>query len=425
MNKNLFIVFIPSLLMFISCHSQKKAGQTITVSNPSVLDLNNKCVVIQRRSLKNPAANTFPVLISQTGETLPSQLEDTNGDGQWDQLFFLVDLPAKAKRRFNLQWSDHFTTHTKRTSVRFGVRQNREATVQPAISDTFYPDQLPAVIGYQHYQTDGPTWENDKVGFRLYLDGRNSIDVFGKKTSELTPEDVGIGKDGLTENNYSEMKEWGTDILAVGNSVGIGGVSLLINDSLARLGVTEQDPVGNVDSTIFKIVSEGPVRSIMKFSFLGWKPLDRNYKAEMITSIWPGEHAFKNSVRLNNLRGDETLVVGLVNSKTNHKLTEIIGDNWVVLFTHDKQSVNQDWWLGLALILPRADYLGFMEAPKTGKLSTTYLAKLKIKNNQPVDYYAVAGWELSDTGFQNANYFQNYVVNLAKQLTTEIQVSVN
>jgi hypothetical protein len=99
-------------------------------------------------------------------------------------------------------------------------------------------------------------------------------------------------------------------------------------------------------------------------------------------------------------------------------------DKYVVLFTHDKQSYEKEWWLGMALIVPRDMCLGFLEAPKTGQLSNTFLAKLKIENNKPVSYYAVACWELSDKGFIEKEYFEDYLQNLAEQLAAEVDVSI-
>ena len=409
-----------------SCESNKNAlGQTIILTNSSSVDLKDKAITITRKELKVPAGDLYPLLINQSGDTIPSQLDYLDTDDNWDELFFVYNLSPKQADTIHMKWLEAIVQYPNRTSVRFGVRKTVNSTVKPAYTDTFYADQLPGVIGYQHYQTDGPTWENDKVAFRQYLDGRNSIDVFGKKVSYMTPEDVGIGKDGVTENNYSDMKDWGTDILAVANSAGIGGFSLMIKDSLPRLGITEQDKLNNVDSTIFKIITEGPVRSIMKFRYINWQPLDRNYLVEQTTSIWPGMYAYNNSVSFKNLKGDETMVVSLVNSNTSQPLTEMnVNDQWVVLFTHDKQSVNKEWWLGLALILPRKNYLGYMEGPKMGKLSTTYLGKLKVESDKPVNYFAVACWELSDKGFSDPVYFKKYLSDLVSQLSAEVKVKV-
>jgi hypothetical protein len=160
--------------------------------------------------------------------------------------------------------------------------------------------------------------------------------------------------------------------------------------------------------------------------YRGWKPLNRNYSLKQNTNITPGNYAFKNELLFNNLQGDETLLVGLVNSRTSQKLSEVyIDDNWVVLLTHDKQSVNKEWWLGLAVILPRKNYLGFIEAPKTGIVSSSFFGKLKVENNKPVTYFAVAGWELSDPRFKDPANFKKYVTDLAKQLSAPVTIKIN
>lgn len=422
-----YLIFLGGIIAgLVSCKTAVSPSQIITVTNSSQIELKDKAVVIKRETFNNnPQNELFPLIISSAGDTIASQLDDTDRDGSWDQLFFVTDFKACEEKKLTLNWNNSAQISVARSHIRFGVRQTRESRVEKAMSDTFYADQLPGVIGYQHYQTDGPTWENDKVGFRIYLDGRNSIDVFGKTVSYITSDSIGIGRDGYTENNYSEMKSWGTDILGVGNSVGIGGIALQINDSLARLGVTEKDSLNNVDTTIFNIFSNGPVRSLMEYSYKNWKPLDRSYRVKMTSSIWPGMYAFQNTVNMQHLKGDETLIVGLVNSNTTKQVEEIsINDRWVALLTHDQQSINKTWWLGLAIIIPKEHYLGYITAPKQGRVSNSYFAKLKISNDQPITYYAVAGWELSDTRFKDSTGFTNYVRDLALQLDAEIKISV-
>lgn len=427
--KNIIIILLAFIcLYFVSCKNGTNGGKLeITLANTSNVDLSNKAIAIKRKDILHiPAGKYYSLLINEKGDTIPAQMDDLDGDKEWDELFFVINLPAGKSTTLHLSWIDTAIKFEKRTSIRFGFRPTRDSRVAPADSATFYADQLPGVIGYQHFQTDGPTWENDKVAFRLYLDGRNSVDVFGKKVSYMTPENVGLNEAGVTENNYSTMLDWGTDILAVGNSVGIGGISFMIGDSLARLGVTEQDSINNVDSTRFKILTEGPERSMMRFSFYNWKPPGRDYFVQMTTSIWPGMYAYNNQVICKNLKGDETLLVGLVNSKTDQPLTEIkVNDKWVALLTHDKQSSDKQWWLGLALVLPMENYLGYMEAPKTGSISNTYLGKLKIENGKPVNYFAIAAWELSDERFKDPVYFRKYVTDFVNQQTAEVKITIH
>jgi hypothetical protein len=399
----------------------------IVLTNCSSIDLTDKAITIERSQIKEiPEEAMFPVVLSSTGDTIPAQLDDLDGDKIWDELFFVADLPANAESKYTLEWVNIKPDYPVRTSVRFGKRLSADIPVKPATDEVLTARQIPWTLGFQRYQTDGPTWENDKVGFRHYLDGRNAKDLFGKKISAISPEDVGINAQGETEDNYHVMEDWGRDVLSVGNSVGIGGYGLLAGDKLMRLGIISGDTVSNVEKTSFKIVTEGPVRSALNYQYSKWKPDNREYSVEENTSIWPGMYGYQNSVKISGLQGDESLVIGLVNINTEMPLAEIEGnDKYVVLFTHDKQCYEREWWLGMALIVPRDKFLGYMEAPKSGQLSNTFLAKLKIENDKALDYYAVACWELSDKGFVDKEYFMDYVKNLSDQLSAEVQVFVN
>jgi hypothetical protein len=280
-------------------------------------------------------------------------------------------------------------------------------------------------MGFQRYQTDGPSWENDKVGFRHYLDGRNAKDVFGKKVSYMSPESVGINAAGAVEDNYHVMENWGRDVMAVQNSIGIGGVAMLKKDSIFRLGVTVDDTINNVEKTNFHIVTEGPVRSMLNINYQNWKPADRPYNVDETVSIWPGMYAYHNSVKVNGLQGDENLLIGMVSIFATRPPTVVkVNDQWVALLSHDRHSYKQEWWLPVALILPADSYLGFFEAPKTGKLSNSYLARLQVRNNKPVNYFAVACWEGSDEGFKNEAYFRKYVEDFVKEITVEPRVTI-
>jgi hypothetical protein len=190
-----------------------------------------------------------------------------------------------------------------------------------------------------------------------------------------------------------------------------------------RLGVTVDDSISNVARTRFRIAAEGPVNSILHYEYEDWKTHGRTYDVSETTSIWPGMYGYKNTVSVQGLQGDEELVVGLVNINTEKPLTEIEpNDDYVILYTHDQQTYEREWWLGMALILPKESYKGYFEAPQTGNFSNTFLARLETTNDRPVHYYAVAGWELSDDGFKNESYFVDYVKQLTAQLSAKINI---
>jgi hypothetical protein len=287
-------------------------------------------------------------------------------------------------------------------------------------------NQVYKKLGFQKYQTDGPTWENDKVGFRHYLDGRNSKDVFGKRNPIITPENVGISSTGAVEDNYHQMHDWGRDIFPVGTSAGLGGYGLLVGDEINRLGILINDTINNVEKTTFKIVSEGPVNSVLSYKYQNWQASGNNYLVEETASIWPGMYGYKNTVSLNGLKGNETLVIALSNINNQNPLQVIDSGDYVCFIQHDKLTYERQWILGTAIIIPKNSYKGYIEAPKTGKLTNSYLIKVSTKNNQPISYYPIAGWELSaDQNFKDSAYFSNYVTTLAKQLSAKIVVQIS
>lgn len=422
--KGSYLIVIWAIILHSCQVSNEDVLTKISITNPHSFDLKDKPVAINKSWFDNDYSDDMHPVIVLENDTLPAQVDDLDGDGLWDELFFVINLSAGETKVVELVWVENPVEFEKRTNIRFGVRESFDDIVKPQLSHTFYPHQLPGVMGYQPYQTDGPSWENDKVGFRHYLDGRNSKDVFGKRVNYMSPGDVGINEEGVTEDNYHVMEEWGRDILAVGNSVGIGGFGLLINEKLARIGVTEQDSLNNVHETHYSIQANGPVRGLMEYSYEGWEPEEfkRSYQVKETTSIWPGMYAYKNTVVFDNLEGDEMAVIGLVNSNTDKPLSIMETEKNMVLYTHDKQTYNKEWYLGLALILPKDIYRGYLEAPKSGRLSNTYLAKLSIKEKQPISYYAVAAWELSDEDFQDEENFKSYLQHLSQQLEADLIV---
>jgi Domain of unknown function (DUF4861) len=427
--KNTIKFYLPiafSVLIFANCNAQKKVtGKTIILKNTSNLELPQKAISIQRSKLSLKGITTNYHILTYKNDTIPAQVNDLDGDGKWDELFLTADFSPNESKTLELKWSQTDPEFLIKTSVRFGKREGKNLPVHPDTQEVLLANQVHKKLGYQKYQTDGPSWENDKVGFRHYLDGRNSKDVFGKKIPAITPEDVGINSKGAVEDNYHVMYDWGRDIFPVGNSAGLGGFALLINDKINRLGILGNDTLNNIEKTIFKIVSEGPVNSVLSYTYQNWEASGNKYQAQETSSIWPGMYGYKNTISLNGLKGNETLLVTLSNLNNQNPLQVIDAGDFVCFIQHDKLTYERQWILGTALIVPKDVYKGYTEAPKSGQLTDSYLIKLAVKNSQKVSYYPIAGWELSaDKNFKDSAYFTSYVTTLAKQLSAKVKVEV-
>lgn len=422
------MVFIVSLILTITniSFAKQKNITSIMFVNPLGIELKSKALRVKRITIdSNKSKKGFPLLI-YNGSYFPSQINDLDGDGNWDELFLVIDFKKNQSKRFQIRWVNKAPKFPTRTSIRFGKRESVSLPIQSSTEETLLANQVPKTLGFQKYQTDGPTWENDKIGFRHYLDGRNAKDIFGKKIANITPENVGISDRGAVEDNYHVMSEWGRDIFPVGNSVGLGGYAMLVDNEIHRLGITSNDTLNNIEKTSFKIVYEGSENSVIDYKYQNWAILGNKYQVKETTSIWPGIYGFQNSIILDGLKGNEDLLIGLSNINNNKPLEVFESGNFICLALHDNLGYNREWIMGTAIIIPKKVYNGYIEAPKSGQLTNSYLAKVKVNNNEPISYYAIAAWELSiDRNFKDATYFKNYVKDLAVQLSTEITIITN
>jgi hypothetical protein len=234
------------------------------------------------------------------------------------------------------------------------------------------------------YQSEGPMWENENIGFRLYFDERNSIDIFGKRTPEMVMDRVGIDED------YHQLQDWGMDVLKVGNSLGAGSIALMIGDSVYRLG--------DVARERFEILEEGPERSRFLLDYDGWEVAGRTLDLKWEIGIDAGTYAYTSTVILNGLRGDEELLTGIVNLHSDTVYTEERGGRFL-MYTHGPQA-ELDHVLGMAISADAGAVLGTGEfMPDDQPISSTYYVRLKLADGEPTRYRFTAGWAPGNEAF--------------------------
>lgn len=399
MNKLFPFIFI----LFSFCAEKK---QVIVVSNTTEVDQEFKEVIISRNDIKQKG-EPLPV-IYDGAVLLPSQLEDMNNDGKWDNLVFQISVPSKSQKELLIDWveKENYPTFEKNTQVYMGYSESRNGEFVSVESHVRPADHVAQSTPYL-YQFEGPGWENNMIGFRSYFDSRNGKDIFGKTTSELVLHNVRTGE------NYHELQSWGMDILKVGNSLGAGALALLKNDSTIRLGETEY--------AAFEKIVEGPVRSIFKLSYKGWNVLGEEYELVDQITIYANKRWYKSQVFVPGHETD-TLVTGIVNLK-NATVEQHTEAQFDVLMTHGKQSANEDY-LGMALLIPSTSKVAFSKSPsKSDGIVSTEIAKLKAANGQH-EYYFYAGWELENSIFADRVQFQKEIRKAAISISSSIEVDI-
>jgi rhamnogalacturonyl hydrolase YesR len=215
---------------------------------------------------------------------LAAQVIDDDGDGRPDSLFFVAPFAPGATRRFSVR-ADPLTARARLHPARVHAEIARKSggawdasryqggsfvnvgTLQP-------PPQCTDHSEYLRYE--GPGWESDKVGYRLYLDHRNAIDIFGKRTP--LPVLSQVGQDGYAA--YHEMAEWGMDILKVAQAVGLGGYGIVNRGAMQR--------VAAVDTRRVDIVAAGPLLASLQIHYTGWRIGDQSRDLRATLSIHAG-----------------------------------------------------------------------------------------------------------------------------------------
>ncbi|MFC2091095.1 DUF4861 family protein [Bacteroidota bacterium] len=203
-----------------SCNTAPK--NSLILVNPSELYREDAGIVITPDALASMAqedANLLPAVKDLTGNYIPSQADDLDGDGKWDELFVLTDVGGLIEKEIQIVFLEaaDYPKFDVRTNIRFAKKDENYKEMTHAVREKHATNTITQEV----WQMEGIAWENDKVGFRNYFDRRNGMDIFGKVTGKMVLDEVGY------KNNpsYHEFNsKWGVDVLKVGNSLGAGSI---------------------------------------------------------------------------------------------------------------------------------------------------------------------------------------------------------
>ncbi|MGQ9651812.1 MAG: DUF4861 family protein, partial [Phycisphaerae bacterium] len=156
---------------------------------------------------------------------IPHQVDRTDPE-IGEEISFLVDLPAEGSAVYCIAYSP-----TGRSNETFA---RKTSTAE---------DWIPPNIG----------WESNRCAYRAYW---GQFDFFGKKTTQLIYDSIG-------QKSYHEETQWGIDALHVGNTSGLGGLTLYIGGKPYLV----QNPAGKGDVKFTKKqLLKGPVRAAIEIT---------------------------------------------------------------------------------------------------------------------------------------------------------------
>jgi hypothetical protein len=419
MIKNL--IGLSLFLLLLATQGAAQGSNTITVSNPSFFARPDELLLFKRVDIEKKigSAPAF-IQVKAKGKQLAVQHDDLNGDGKWDEAVVLYSFAPNEKVSFTISQSKqantaavvqraHVRLRKKNADDSWGANITREEMPLRNPATDFSKQPLPL------YLTEGPAWENDKVGFRLYFDVRNGKDIWGKRTARMVLDSVGT----KVEPSYHDLHEWGMDVLHAGKSLGAGALAFLVplnanRDTLIRLGGE------NVLQTTYQQLADGPLRAVFQISY-DWQINGKPVQVIEQTSIWGGQYFYESKVWVNGAPQGTKLVSGIANFYENVFRTYKIGST-NVLFSFGLQSENKDN-LGLVVLTPSSKFSFAGSAPHTAsEILDTYLAAQDVNEKEPCVFRFAAAWEKSDIRFSKLNTSQNFIREEAKKMDTPISI---
>src|SRR5438477_7319599 len=204
---------------------------------------------------------------------LPSQADDLDGDNQYDELVFQIELKPRQTRIVTIAYGDTATTQRLRSD---------------------YPKRTAAKFTMKF---DGLAWESEATAWRIYFDQRNAIDIWGKRRPGLYLEMF-----GAPEYVYHWESPFGRDIYRIGDAIGIGAVAALVDGKVVK--------VSDVAERKWRIISAGPVRVIVELTYQGWKVGGREVNLTSRMTQWAGKHGFEHRISADGADG-LTIVTGI------------------------------------------------------------------------------------------------------------------
>ena len=415
---NLIIV----LAIFISC--KKEAG--FILENPLNVIRTDEVIILTRAQIEQKLelkVGMFPVFKTTDGKLISSQVDDLDGDGNWDETVLVLDFAASESKEIMAEFvsETEYPEFEKRTNLSLKIKQEDGSYKE---FDNYRA--LPCSDGFEVIaMAESVSWENDKIAFRNYFDCRNVKDLFGKLLPGMILDKIGTPEMG----SYHNLSDWGMDVLHCGSSLGSGGLAIMKNDSLYRLGST--------DVYEYQKLVEGPVRSVFELRYSGWDVNGEKLKAVERITIYPGKYWFESDVTFKGSSDGDQIVTGIVTSKLKREPFEFKTGNFQCIGTHDVQSLNNDE-LGLAVIVPLSEagkigrttdinFFNLGNQTVVGKgfsniISETYYIGQKCKSAVSAKHYFFSVWGLDKDQWKTEEGFRKYITEEAEKLSASMVV---
>ena len=286
---------------------------TISVKNASRDVRKDVPVVLKLADYASYPQAVRSAVVTVDGNEIACQLDDLNRDGRYDELCFLTDLGKNEKKTFEINLSEEESTK-KYVPRTFSELLLRNPKVKIKNKHDLFMKEMTVERGVNPYAIvhhHGVAFESELVGFRIYFDHRQTVDAYGKFKKQLEIRETQF----YTDENQ-KAAGYGDDVLWVGSSYGVG--------ALRGWDGENQLMLEDVERRTQRVISSGPVRSIVELVDEDWRPVKDLKPITMRTryTIYGGHRDVQVDIHFDRNASGYDFATGIINVKNSKEFSD-------------------------------------------------------------------------------------------------------
>lgn len=307
---------------------------------------------------------------------LPSQFDDLDGDGVFDELVFPIEFRAGKRAGVRVDYSTQPVAHDYKPLVNAQMWwKNPDKSLAEKSQLASEKDDM-----YRKLHHHGPAFESEYAAYRIYFDKKQSIDTYGKKQPRLE----------LRETMWYPSDEqlaagYGHDNLRVFGSISVGALKGW-NPQKRRM-----EHIVDMRRREATIRAYGPLRTVVDMRVEGWKYGGREIDMTSRYILYGGGSVVKVENFIGGDAVDELEFTTGVMKIADNRVRIVRDDDSYVLETVGRDFPENDTlkWeretVGLAAWLPARQVVSQIDD------ATGYLCQLRPRQGR-IDYWFVMGW---------------------------------
>lgn len=252
-------------------------------------------------------------LVTVDGVETPCQLDDLDKDGTPDELCFVAPVEKNKPRQAVITLYDEGKPrpYEPRTFAEIVLRDGAKEKNKQRIYLSSITVDKETVKPYNVLHHHGIAFENELIAMRIYMDHRQTIDLYGKFRKGLE----------LKETQFYTSKEqkaqgYGDDVLWVGNTFGLG--------ALRGWDGTQPTMLDDVAHRTHRILAHGPVRTVVEVEDAGWTiaPGMEPVNMTLRYTLYAGHRDFDVDVCFNRDMSAHRFSSGVINVKNSTEFSD-------------------------------------------------------------------------------------------------------